>query len=87
MPIPATTSLICHDNTYKTYNNGWKTISTTLPSKDTFMNDGISDLSILDRKEQIVTLPMTSSGLGESRVFKAKVDYKKYFDMNSINVK
>lgn len=87
MPIPTTASLIFHDNNYKTYNNGWKTIPTTLPSKDTFMNDGIRDLSTLDRKEQIATLPMTSSELGDGKVFKAKVDYKKYFDINSINVK
>ncbi|RJG21641.1 hypothetical protein [Paenibacillus thiaminolyticus] len=80
-------SFIYHDNNYKAYNNGWKTISTTLPSKDTFMNDGINDLSIFDRKEQTVSLPMTSSALGEGKVFKAKVDYKKYFDINTIDVK
>ncbi|WP_019422842.1 discoidin domain-containing protein [Paenibacillus sp. OSY-SE] len=83
----STTSFIHHYNKYKTYDNAWKTISTTLPSKDTFMNDGISDLSTLDRKEQIVTLPMTSTVLGEGKLFKAKVDYKKYFDINRINVK
>lgn len=83
---PLTNSLIYHDDKYKTYNNGWKPISTTLPSKDTFMNC-INDLSILDRKVKNVSLPMTSSVLGEGKVFKAKVDYKKYFDINRIDVK
>ncbi|NKI22306.1 hypothetical protein HFN20_13945 [Paenibacillus dendritiformis] len=80
-------TFIQHDNKYKTYNNGWKAISTTLPSKDTFMNDGLSDLSVLDRKEKTISLPMVSSALGEGRVFKARVDYKKYFDINSMDVK
>ncbi|WP_374018906.1 hypothetical protein ABU162_03905 [Paenibacillus thiaminolyticus] len=80
-------TFIYHDNKYKKYNQGWKPISTTLPSKNTFMNDGMSDLTILDRKEQTVSLSMTSSALGEGKVFKAKVDYKKYFDINSIDVK
>ncbi|CAH8716406.1 hypothetical protein M5W83_02130 [Paenibacillus thiaminolyticus] len=80
-------SFVCNDNLYKTYDKEWKPISTTLPSKDTFMNDGISDLSVFDRKEQTVSLPMTSSVLGEGKVFKAKVDYKKYFDINRIDVK
>ncbi|MDU5143602.1 MAG: discoidin domain-containing protein [Paenibacillus dendritiformis] len=84
---PLTNSLIYHDDKYKTYNNGWKPISTTLPSKDTFMNDGMSDLSVLERKGQIVSLPMISSALGEGRVFKTKIDYKKYFDINSMDVK
>ncbi|WGU94752.1 hypothetical protein QJQ58_00275 [Paenibacillus dendritiformis] len=79
LPSP---SFVYHDNNYKTSNNGWKSISTTLPSKDTFMNDGMRDLSVLDRKEQNVSLPMTSSALGEGKLFKAKIDYKKYFDIN-----
>lgn len=68
-------------------NPKWTTISITVPSEDTFMKEGMHDLSVLDRKEQIVSLPMTSSALGEGRVFKAKIDYSKYFDINSINVK
>lgn len=80
-------TFLYHDKKYKTYNRDWKPISTTLPSKNTFMNEGMSDLSILDRKEKIVSIPMTSSILGEGKVFKAKIDYKKYFDINSIDVK
>ncbi|WCF06960.1 hypothetical protein NDS46_21845 [Paenibacillus thiaminolyticus] len=80
-------TLIYHEKKYKTNKGGWKPISTTLPSKDSFMNDGISDLSVLDRKEKTVSVPMTSSALGEGRVFKARIDYKKYFDINSIDVK
>lgn len=80
-------SLIYHKGEFKKYNNGWKSISTTLPSKDTFMNDGMSDLSVLERKEQNISLPMTSSPLGEGKLFKAKIDYKKYFDINRIDVK
>lgn len=84
LPSP---SFAYHDNKYKTFNNGWKPISTALPSKDTFMSDGMHDLSILNRKEKIVSIPMTSSVLGEGKVFKAKIDYNKYFDINSIDVK
>ncbi|EHQ63976.1 hypothetical protein PDENDC454_02540 [Paenibacillus dendritiformis C454] len=80
-------NIFVHNNTYKTYNNGWRPISTTLPSKNTFMNEGMSDLSVLDRKEQLVSFPMTPSILGEGRLFKVKVDYKKYFDVNGIDVK
>lgn len=85
--LPTTKSFVHHNNQYKTYNNLWKPISTTLPSKDTFMSDGMRDLSVLGRKEQTVSLPMTSSSLGEGRVFKTRIDYKKYFALNKIDVK
>lgn len=80
-------SLIYHKGEFKTYKNGWKTVSTILPSKDTYIDEAISNLSILDRNEQIVSLPMTTSALDAGKVFKAKIDYKKYFDINSIDVK
>ncbi|OMD71238.1 hypothetical protein [Paenibacillus odorifer] len=70
----------------------WKTISTTLPSVDTFKSEGMSDLSVLDRKPTTFTFPMDDNGvsgtvLGGGKVFKEKVDLKRFFDINSVNVK
>ncbi|OME44718.1 hypothetical protein BSK59_33200 [Paenibacillus odorifer] len=72
--------------------SSWKSISTTLPSVDTFKSEGISDLSILDRKPTTFTFPMDNDGvsgtvLGRGKVFKEKVDLKRFFDVNSLSVK
>ncbi|MNJ77139.1 hypothetical protein D3C77_745640 [compost metagenome] len=50
------------------------------------------DLSILDRKQTTFTIPMddnTPQGqpLGNGKVFKEKINLKKYMEINSINVK
>lgn len=85
-------SFVFHDGEYKKYDTEWQTISTTLPSVDTFTIEGIDDLSIFDRKSIRINIPMddnTPSGevLGNGKVFKEKVDLKRYFQINSIKVK
>ncbi|OME44712.1 hypothetical protein BSK59_33225 [Paenibacillus odorifer] len=72
--------------------SSWKTISTTLPSVDNFKSEGMSDLSILDRKPTTFTFPMDDNGvsgtvLGGGKVFKEKIDLKRFFDVNSLSVK
>jgi hypothetical protein len=67
---------------------GWKTISATLPSEDTFINDGMDDLSVLDRRNKGFVASMTANGsLGSGKMFKGSVDLKKYFEVTSISVK
>jgi hypothetical protein len=69
----------------------WKTISTTLPSVDTFKSEGMNDLSVFDRKSTEFVLPMDDNGasgsaLGSGKVFKEKVDLKRLFEITSIKV-
>ncbi|WP_405169280.1 hypothetical protein [Paenibacillus sp. FSL H3-0286] len=69
-----------------------KTISITLPSVDTFKSEGMNDLSVLNRKSNIFTFPMDDNGtsgsvLGSGKVFKEKIDLKRFFDVNSLSVK
>jgi hypothetical protein len=85
-------SFILFDGRYKKWENGWQTVSTTLPSVDTFINEGMDDLSVFDRKSITINVPMddnTPSGevLGSGRVFKEKVDLKKLIQINSIKIK
>ncbi|MFD3258772.1 hypothetical protein ACE3MQ_09200 [Paenibacillus lentus] len=85
-------SFIKLKNEYKKYNSDWQTISTTSPSKDTFIKEGMPDLSILDRHPTTFTIPIddnTPSGqsLGNGKLFKEKINLKKFIEINSINVK
>lgn len=83
-------SFILFNGEYKKWNDTlWETISTTLPSEDIFINEGMDDLSVLDRRETTFVLDMNdSSGLGEEgKLFKAKVDLKKYIEITSLSVK
>lgn len=67
---------------------GWKTISATLPSENTFINDGMDDLSVLDRKNKDFVASMSANGsLGSGKIFKGTIDLKKYFEITSISVK
>lgn len=69
----------------------WKTVSTTLPTAYQFQEEGMEDLSILDRQVQPVLnspIQMTDDGvLGEGKVYKGTVDLKKYFDLRKLEVK
>lgn len=70
----------------------WKTVSTTLPSKDTFISEGMEDLSVLDRKLTTFNIPMddnTASGevLGKGRLFKEKISFDKLIEIKSIKIK
>lgn len=67
---------------------GWKTISATLSLEDTFINDGMDDLSILDRKNENFVASMSANGsLGSGKIFKGSVDLKKYFEITKLSVK
>ncbi|MGG0667633.1 discoidin domain-containing protein [Lederbergia citrisecunda] len=70
--------------------DGWKTVSPTLPTLTQFQEEGMDDLSILDRKvQQVLGSPqqMTSEALGEGKVFKGSVDLKKLFDLRKLEVR
>ncbi|WP_427051181.1 discoidin domain-containing protein [Paenibacillus sp. TC-CSREp1] len=68
--------------------SGWSTVSTTSPPENTFINEGMGDLSILDRKSMDIVQVMTNTGdLGSGKVFKSTVSLKKYIDINNFYVK
>lgn len=72
--------------------SSWKTISTTLPSVDTFVSDGMNDLSVFDREPTEINVPMDDNGatgevFGSGILFKEKIDLKKYIAITSIKVK
>ncbi|ASA22785.1 discoidin domain-containing protein [Paenibacillus donghaensis] len=67
--------------------SSWNTISTTLPSKDTFISEGMDDLSVLDRKPTNFVETMSDNGvLGAGEVFKKSVDLKKLFEITNIKI-
>lgn len=72
-------------------NGNWNSVSSTLPTLTQFQNEGIDDLSILDRRVQLVDSSpqiMTNEGvLGEGKVFKSTIDLTKYFDLRKLEVK
>ncbi|SHN71821.1 hypothetical protein SAMN04487896_2862 [Paenibacillus sp. ov031] len=89
--LPMNRTFINHDGSYKkfdTITGNWKTISATLPSENTFINDGMDDLSVLDRKNKGFVASMSANGsLGSGKIFKVSVDLKKYFEITSVSVK
>jgi hypothetical protein len=84
-------SFIYINGEYKTWDNNnkqWATVSTSLPSRDTFENQGIDDISILSRKQTTIQQNMNNNGtLGNGKVFVTTVDLNKYFDLIGLNVK
>ncbi|WP_145413291.1 discoidin domain-containing protein [Paenibacillus xylanexedens] len=65
----------------------WDTISTTLPSENTFINEGM-DLSVLTRSSKVITQTMINTGnLGSGKVFKSTVNLKKYIEITNLSVK
>lgn len=86
--ILKTHTFIKSNNTYKSFkNNQWNNMSTTLPSQSVFINDGMQNLTLLDRKETKFTQDMSNNGsLGEGKVFKSTVDLKKLFEITKIEV-
>ncbi|SCY72078.1 hypothetical protein SAMN05720606_10891 [Paenibacillus polysaccharolyticus] len=86
--LPMYRSFISHDGSYKKWNAGWSVVSPTLPSENTFIGEGISDLSVLDRKSTNFNQTMTLNGnLGSGEVFKSTVNLKKYIEITSLSVK
>ncbi|MFF3149505.1 hypothetical protein ACFVRU_49295, partial [Streptomyces sp. NPDC057927] len=70
----------------------WEDVSTTQPTLEQFQEKGMDDLSSFDRKPTKFILPMddnTEQGevLGESKVFKERIDLNKYFDLRKIEIK
>lgn len=89
--LPMFKSFVKHDGAYKRLDTGtleWNTISATLPSEDTFINEGMDDLFVLDRKNEVCIQTMNANGsLGSGKTFKASIDLKKYFEITSVSVK
>ncbi|QSF43564.1 discoidin domain-containing protein [Paenibacillus tianjinensis] len=87
-------SFVKFDGVYKKWVEGtpatpsyWQTISTTLPSVDTFMSDGMSDLSVMNRKSTTFVDVMSDNGvLGSGKVYKKSVDLKKLFEITGVKV-
>lgn len=82
-------SLIQDAVNYKTFkNNTWITLSSALPSKSTFISDGIVDLTVFNRSSKTITQNMTNTGvLGSGKVFKSTVNLKKYVEITNLSVK
>ncbi|WP_068620002.1 discoidin domain-containing protein [Paenibacillus tuaregi] len=84
-------SFILFNGGYKkwnTENKVWQTVSTTLPSLDTFISDGMDDLSVFDRKATTIVQSTTANGsLGSGKMFKGNIDLKKYFEITNVTVK
>lgn len=87
-------TFVLHNGKYKKYDTFWSDYSDTLPTTNQFISDGMSDLSVFDRKPKTETIVMnddinggTGEVLGNGKVFKKKVDLNKYFDLISLNVK
>ncbi|WP_127544349.1 hypothetical protein [Paenibacillus amylolyticus] len=89
--LPMFKSFFKHDGAYKRLDTGtleWNTISATLPSEDTFINEGMDDLSVLDRKNEVFIQTMTANGsLGSGKLFKGNIDLKKYFEITNVSVR
>jgi hypothetical protein len=89
--LPSNKSFIYINGEYKTWddsNKQWVTASTFLPSKDTFDNQGIDNISTLNRKQTTLQQAMNNNGtLGSGKVFVTTVDLNKYFDLVGLNVK
>ncbi|WP_342422375.1 hypothetical protein [Paenibacillus sp. FSL E2-0178] len=92
--IKAERSFIKFEDEYIKWNEdtlSWQTISTALPSVDTFKSVGISDLSELDRKSTTFISVMNDNGasglvLGSGKVYKKSVDLKNLFEITNIKV-
>ncbi len=68
--------------------SAWSTISTTLPSVNTFIKEAMNDLSVLDRKSTDFTQGMSVEGaLGSGHLFKASIDLNKYSRIMNLIVK
>lgn len=87
-------TFILHNGKYKKYINSWSDYSTTLPTIEQFISDGMDDLSVFDRKPKTETIVMnddinggTGELLGSGKVFKKMIDLNKYFDLISLNVR
>src|SRR5699024_5264335 len=84
-------TLFLNNNKYYKYKDKkWKEVSSSLPSTDQFKEHGMEDLSVFNRNVQPITnnpFNMTSEETDEGKLFKTKVDLKKFFDLRSLKIK
>ncbi|MNW28310.1 hypothetical protein D3C74_51330 [compost metagenome] len=82
-------SFIKVEEVYKSYKTGqWVNVGTSLPLKNAFVNDGMNDLGVLDRKPTIFTQSMVSNGaLGIGKEFSSSLNLKEYIEILSLDVK
>lgn len=67
----------------------WRTVSDVLPTVMQFQDEGMSDLSLLDRKIQTsLGSPqiMTESLIGVGLLYKTSVNLRKYFDIRKLKI-
>lgn len=82
-------SFIHSNGQYKNLEDGnWNDVSIELPIKDTFIVEGMADLSVLDRKPGTFTQSMTSNRpLGIGKVFSSPLNLMKYIEITSLTAK
>lgn len=87
--LPMYRSLIKHNDSFKKLsNNSWIAVSTTLPPENTFINEGMGHLSVLDRKPTGIVEDMDNTGnLGSGKVFKSTLNLEKYIEITNLSVK
>lgn len=85
----ANKTFIQFNGAYQKWMDAWQAISSTLPTKDIFINDGMDNLDVLDRKPKIFIQDMPTDGVavGNGLVYKSTVDLNKYFDIIKMEVK
>lgn len=63
----------------------WETISTTLPDENTFISEGMDDLSVFNRKSTTFNYDLVASGvIGDGKMFKQTIDLKKLIEIEKI---
>lgn len=81
-------SFIKTSDGYKKWDGEWKIISTTLPSINTFISDGMRFLDILDRASKTIIQDTVAGGeIGVGKIFKSTLDLNKLVSINSIKMK
>ncbi len=86
-------SFIFFDEKYKKYDEEkkeWKTVTSSFPTLKQFQEEGMENLSILDRKVQPLKsspISMTSEKVDEGKLFKSKIDLKKTIHLRKIEIK
>ncbi|MGQ8871424.1 discoidin domain-containing protein [Paenibacillus sp. TSA_86.1] len=69
-------------------NQGWSIISTTHPSENTFISEGMADLNVFNRKPFEFKQALSKKGsLGAGEMFSTSINLKKYIEILNLNVK
>ncbi|MBG9737858.1 hypothetical protein [Paenibacillus alvei] len=76
-----------HPTKYKKVNPFWKSLSTIIPPQKTIKSEGISDISILDRKNKINKMDASfSNNLGSGSIYKLELDFSTLQKMYKLNL-